>query len=354
MHLTAQIPEEIAERRRHQEQAYSMIRGALGREGTYETPAAGAAPTGAAPAGAPPDWYKRAAGGRMAGGEVALRGYTIDPEKVAQATIESPEFRIASRLTAESEQLLKREGPLWDDMQKSVMGPIIEGSASFMNEQAEAIRREYRRGGAARNRARMAMQQMRAQEAVSSAKQNQLWQSNMAMNQWARDNARTQLEFNQNWAANTAGVRDSFHRSLDQAGELMLQSLPQAARFAQAAHQISQQIHAENRAKARRIYSMAIGATAMLAGGAGFLAGGAFGISAGTFGQVAVRGAGMLAQESGLLTGGEASQLGQLGGLLFNRGGGSVYDIPGPAPGVYGGYATPTLRPTQRSGYAVG
>jgi hypothetical protein len=227
----------------------------------------------AAPVTGVPDLFQKAAPSKRAeavsyGGQVEqMRGTTIDPEAVARATIESPEFRIASRLTAESEQMLAREGPLWESMSKSITGPIIEGSAAFMSEQSEKLRREFARGGAARNRSRQAMQEIRVAEQVNKTRQTNLWNSSLALNQWARDNARTQLTFNQGWASNVAGVRDSFHDALDKAGQFMVEvAIPGSRSASLGADAISRIQHEQNRAKIKRIGSFAVGAIATVAG----------------------------------------------------------------------------------------
>lgn len=357
--LAGQIPEETMERRRQQEQAYSMIRSALGREGTYEAPAAGlgaAAPAaGAEAAGEPgagvPDLFQKASLGRTAGfaygGGKKTAGLTIDPAAVAKATMESPEFRMASRMTAEAEQLLKREGPLWDEMNKSVMGNIIEGASAQKRENAEALRRLYAKGGAARNRANQAIQEIRANERVNAIKQQNLWGANLALNQWSRDNARRQLEFNQDWAANTAGIRETFHDALDRAGEVFVGvALPETAKYATQAQTLSEEIHAENRVKANRIYKIAISAVATVAGGiGGGLAGGIMkgvggggtfaGVSAGTYGKVAGWGLENLLSSTGV-TSPDAfgGALGTIGQQLFSSAGTPT-----------GTYIPPHLRP---------
>jgi hypothetical protein len=331
--MSLQVPAEMEERRRGAEEAYTSIRAALGREGTYDTPEAGAA--GAAPTGTTPDLFKAATvsprAKALAGYQFqqeAYRGVTLDPEAVAGTVMGSPEFRIASRLTAESEQMLKREGPLWEELNSSVVGGIIEGSSAFMNEQSEFLRREYSRGGAARQRARQGMQMMRMQEKVNATKQQQLRDSSLALNQWARDNARTTLEFNQNWAQNLGGIRESFHNALDRAGELMVQSaIPNALGYSQQADVIAAKIHRENKAKAKKIYTMGVSAAAMVVGAAagtqtGTEIGAGLGISAETMGAVSEGlmgyGATSLLQAGGAIPAETAAGAGgTLGKLLF-------------------------------------
>jgi len=289
--ITIQETSEMKQRRMAQEEAYATIRSQLGAEGTYDTPTAGAGPTVGAPTDGT-DLFKTAELGRgirfASGATSAVAGQIPDPQKIAAMTLGSTEGRIASRLTAEAEQLIKREGPLWDEMSKSVMGPIIEGSASFMQEQAEGLRRMYARGGAARNRARQGMQQIRVAEQANRVKSTQLWNSKLALNQWARDNARTQLRFNESWASNAPGVRDSFYNHLDNISEFMIKTaLPMALDFQAGAVRVAEQQKAEKRAKIQKIAGFAIAAAAVLTGGLALAGVGAVGAggAAGLFGQ---------------------------------------------------------------------
>jgi len=305
--ITIQETSEMKQRRMAQEEAYATIRSQLGAEGTYDTPTAGAGPTAGAPTDGT-DLFKTAElarGIRFASGATsAVAGQIPDPQKIAALTLGSTEGRIASRLTAEAEQMLKREGPLWDEMSKSVMGPIMEGAASFMQEQAEGLRRQFARGGAARNRARQGMQQIRVAEQANRVRSTKLWNSSLALNQWSRDNARTQLEFNQQWAANAPGVRDSFYQHLDNITEFVVKTaLPTALGFQADAVRVAEQIKAEKRAKIQRIVGMVMAAVAVVSGGGAMAFAPALKAAAG--------GGGMMGMLSGA-----ASALGGGGGLL--------------------------------------
>lgn len=265
--MAIQTSQEMLERRASSEDALSQIRAALGSEGSYDTPT-GPPGTGPGTGGI----FKEHTLSKKVGivsGAVPVGKTNIDADALAKRVLGSTEGRIAGRMTAEAEQMLKREGPLWDEMQKSVVGPIIEGSAALMRESSEQLRREFAKGGAARNRARQGMEAFRRQESINQKRQTELWNSSMALNQWARDNARTQLDFNANWASNQAGIRETFHEGMDRAGRFFVETaLPTAGNFTQAADAISAQMHAEKRAKAKRIYSLAAGAVAIIAGAA--------------------------------------------------------------------------------------
>jgi len=305
---TLQETDEMKQRRMAQETAYAGLRSQLGAEGTYDTPTAGTPTAGAES----PDLFKQAEKGDVANLNKSLvtTGQIPDAQKIAALNLGSTEGRIASRLTAEAEQLIKREGPLWDEMSKSVTGPIMEGAASFMQEQSETLRRMYARGGAARNRARQGMQEIRVAEQANRARSTQLWNSSLALNQWARDNARTQLQFNEQWASNAPGIRNSFYEQLDNISKFMVESsIPMAMNLTAAGQQASDNRNAEKRAKMQKTLAMGIAAAAVITGGAALafapaLAGGAGGM-AGLMGGLS--GGGGIA--GGLLRGGISSAL---------------------------------------------
>jgi hypothetical protein len=334
--LAAAQPAEIRERRLAAEQAYGGILSRLGAPGTYDGAPAAAAP-GAPEAPAAPlsgkerkQWIRqrtkelRRQGvfkpGTAAKAEALRREETggfvtskvmdpaarkidvrytkpselqdvrkIDPESYMVQMEGSAQFRIASRLTAEAEQLVARKGELWNELVNFQQLPIIEAAAMMQRENAENIRRAMARGGAARRDAFAAVQQMRAQERINGEKVRALAAHRIELDQWARDNARTQLEWNQNWAANQAGVRESYNNAMDRASELMVSSaLPVMFASKQEAARFRQQAHEQNRNKVMRWVNGVVGVATMGAGIAGGLgmAGPLAAAGANIFGQI--------------------------------------------------------------------
>lgn len=267
--LAAAQPEEIRTRRQAAEESYQGVLNRLGAKGTYEN-VGGEAPamsalTGAASAqtgapGEPPQdlgiFKTEKAKSAQArdidpryASEANIADITrLDPSKTAKAVEGSAQFRIMSRLTAESEQLLARQGPLYEEMEKNLQNPIIEGSAAMARENAAELKRMMAKGGAARRGAFEAVQKMRQQEQVNSQRITAINQSRFALDNWARTNARTNLEFGQNWASNLGGVRESFNAAMDNAAALMTtEALPlmmgaqqQAMAYRRAAHKATQ------------------------------------------------------------------------------------------------------------------
>lgn len=252
-----EVPKETMERRERMEEAYTRLRGELGRPGTYEeVPGAEVAPI----EGAPPTEEAQAPLANLA---------NMSPEALTAYQKTTTEFQTMSRLTAEAQQLVARKGPLWEEMQQSVMGPIIEGSAAMLRDQAEVLRNEFARGGLRRSQAREAMLKMRNIEAANVQRTQNLWNASLALNQWARSFANEQItNYNKLYAENAGGIRDSFQDAMDRAGEVLVNSaIPRASEISTLAQQASMAEHQENRDKANRIYKIAGSALGAIAGG---------------------------------------------------------------------------------------
>lgn len=272
----AQQPEEIRERRTAAEGGLAALTTALGQKGTYDLPStAPSAPPSTPPVTGPTgllsqDGYKFAnlnakkkygkllekgyspeeAAGQLGankayeegglftkqktgvgvkgtGGKGGTQTTTLDTEAMLEQQKGSSMFRQVSRMVAESEQMLARSGPLWDEMMRSTQLPIIEGAAAASRENAEAIRKAMAKGGAARRDAFGAVQKIRAQEQVNMQKGQQLAQAHVEMDRWARENAKNVINFATGWAQNQAGIRESYHSAMDAATDLMAsKSLP--------------------------------------------------------------------------------------------------------------------------------
>lgn len=227
-------------------------------------------------------------------GKTSINAKVIDPEKFQKKVEGSTQFRLMSKLTAEAEQLVNREGPLYDEMINNLQLPIIEGSAALARENTDQLRRAMQRGGSARRGAFEAVQKIRQQERINSAKIQQLSQVRAGLDTWARENARSTLEFGQSWASNLGGIRESYQGAMDGAADLMLtKAMPlifraedSAAESERAAEQVRAQMHAANREKTGK-WVMGIMAVASIAmGGIGAM--GMMGMAgAGTMGKIA-------------------------------------------------------------------
>ena len=306
--LVAQAqPEEIRERRTAAEGVYGSVLSRLGAPGTYDTPTGGvpaSAPGGAAPtedSGIFKD--KELLAGRS--GIPGVSAKLIDKDKYMTQLEGSSQFRTMSRLQGEAEQLIAREGPLYDEMLNNIQLPIIEGNAAVARENADELGRAMARGGSARRNAFESIQKIRAQERQNSQKVQQLSQARFALDRWSRENAKTQLEFGQSWASNLAGVRESYQSAMDSASALMLNAAMPIMMESRAKYrQLSDQIHAEKRAKTGAWISGIMGVASLALGGMGAM--GAFAGSSGMLGKIG----GALEEHSGALAQTGMEQLG--------------------------------------------
>jgi hypothetical protein len=155
------------------------------------------------------------------GGKTGMTTLEVDQNKAKAAIENSSQFRVVSQMQAESEQMLNRQGPLYDDMMQSTQLPIIESSAALARENTENIRQAMARGGSARRDAFEAVQTIRAQDAANMQKGQALAQAHLQMDQWSRQYAQSTVAFSNNWAQNQAGIRESFLSGMDNAAALM-------------------------------------------------------------------------------------------------------------------------------------
>ena len=278
-----QQPEEIRERRSSAEDVLGALESRIGAPGTYDLPTAPTGPIAESPpeepiaetgllsrdgfkfgseshvrkyekflaSGNSPEEAAAKAGGEKTlyqdGGifkqqktatgradpNAATQGLTstvvLDKDKALAQMESSSAFRQVSRMMAESEQMLARSGPLYDEMMRSTQLPILEGSATLARENTEAIRKALQRGGAARRDGFAAIAKIRAQEQANATRGQALAKAHIEMDRWIRQNASETITFAHGWATNQAGIRESYHSAMDAASQLMTQSaLPMA------------------------------------------------------------------------------------------------------------------------------
>ncbi len=270
--LAAAQPEEIRTRRAAAEDTYNRVLGRLGAPGTYDQTTTGTAPNGilgtgtgaAAPPGSPEaasifktEKVKGAQAtdiDRRFASDANLQDVTkLDPEATLKSLEGTSQFRTMSKLQAESEQLVNREGPLWDEMIKNQQLPIIESSAAIARQNAEDVKRAMAKGGAARRAAFETVTKIREQERINSNKIQQIANARVALDQWSRTNAQNVIQFGQQWASNLGGIREQYNTAMDKASELMLTgALPQMADYSSKAAALRKQAHEEQRNKTMR------------------------------------------------------------------------------------------------------
>ncbi len=194
------------------------------------------------------------------------RTTALDPNKAKAKLESSSEFRQVSQMMAESEQMLNRTGPLYDEMIKSTQLPIIEGAAAAARENTENIRQAMARGGAARTAAFAAVQKIRAQDQINMQKGQALAQAHMNLDMWARDNAKNVINFATNWAQNQAGIRESYQKAMDHASDLMSESaLPFMFATQQKSFEYNQMHSAQRRSNVTKWVNFTLGIAAAVA-----------------------------------------------------------------------------------------
>lgn len=144
-----------------------------------------------------------------------VTGANLDPEAMASAVENTAGFRTVSRMVAEAEQLMNREGPLWDEINNSVVGGIYESNAAFQRQAMEQVSRAVARGGTARRVGLQMAQAFQVQEQVNRQRTGQLWQAKMGLEQWRSQAAQQVTSYSQKWVNNEAGMRDSFVNTLN-------------------------------------------------------------------------------------------------------------------------------------------
>jgi len=300
------------EQLRANEQASLYVFGALGQPGTYDAPSQYGGPlTSLTPAGLGGMYSGTGPllggtpitkSGAVTGADVAvtqkpqwkgtkewaLNDTITNPEALAASIKQSSGFRTVSKLVADAEQMMNKQGPLWNELNNSVIGSIYQASAATNRqalEQASAM--IARKGGAARTGMDW-VNRMRVQEGVNRDRTNTLWQAKLGLEQWTRDNAMKVQSFAQAWTSNHAGIRDSYTNALVNLRTFWSQTWPVAAaqmnqKATMRMQDASQTYYdAVNEANQMKIASIANGVSSLgkgLMGGMGGMGGGAGGLS---------------------------------------------------------------------------
>jgi hypothetical protein len=210
--------------------------------------------------------------------------FKLDPTKASAGLEGSSAFRQVSQMVAESEQLLSRSGPLYDEMIRSTQLPIIESAAAGQRENVEALRTAMARGGSARRDAFAAVQKMRMQDATNMKTGQALADAHMKLDLWTRDNAKNVINFSDQWSSNQAGVRDSFNAAMDNAANMMSST---ALPFMFTAVQQAQQYRDANSAASRnKVNKWISGVVNLVAGAVGEVYSGGSGQGVKDFGSM--------------------------------------------------------------------
>lgn len=262
------------------ERIYGDIMASLGRPGTYGGPAGVAMPGGVIRGAEDRPTYetltaeKGYAGLKGRGLPPSLKPFAevsqVDPEAMAAQIKSGAQFRIASQMTAEAEQLLQRKGPLYEQYQRSMQAPLMQRASRQMEDTMAQLDKDFARGGSARRSAMKSAMQIQAQLQTNEALGENLMQANVQLDAFARQRATDQLNFNMAWAANQAGVRQSYMDNFQRAADMMVsQAIPRATEITNTLLEMEQ---AEKSATLNKILGgvmMGVGVVGSLFGGAG-------------------------------------------------------------------------------------
>jgi hypothetical protein len=145
-----------------------------------------------------------------------------------------------SRMTAEAEQLLAQKGPLWDQLENSTLGQIMEGAAVQQREAMRDIRNRAAKGGSARRQALNDAQQLLTAERATQMRVQQTWQANLALFDTVRNYASKVQQENVRFIDGLPMIRQSYTQTLASITELQMSGYNQASAMSMAGHEARQ------------------------------------------------------------------------------------------------------------------
>lgn len=83
--------------------------------------------------------------------EALAKARQLDPDAMASLIKGGTQFQIASQMTAEAQQLIQREGPLYEQYKKSLHGPLMQRASRQLEDTMDQLNRDFARGGSARS-----------------------------------------------------------------------------------------------------------------------------------------------------------------------------------------------------------
>lgn len=331
------------------EESRQSVFGMLGAPGTYDvpgTPAGGGGGTAAAPSFA--DIYQKqdiapeaasmveyghlnnAAGWKFLHGG---RKGVLDPTKYAQEIAKSSSFRTQSKLQAQAEQLLSREGEEWQRLEQGTLGKISEDAATAVRESMRELKNDAAKGGTARRAALNEAQKIITIQRANEQRSRQTWQANINLDQYVRNVAMQTQQSNQRFLDNLPGIRQAYSNTMNNLSQMMTQyALPIASAASQRGYQARAAVGNKAKAFAEQLI---MSAGVMLVSAALPYVGPALGAAGSALGTIG----GALAGAGSAL----APALGAAGGLLGTVGGavgtgiGAVGSVLGGTLGVAGG-----------------
>jgi len=224
------------------EKARANVFGMLGAPGTYGTPGTPGAPAGAQPPGTG-DYYQGGETFGESGSSLAMAqfrggGYSpevaawksragiLDPEKYAAEVGKTSAFRQVSGRIAEAEQLVNREGPMWDMLENSTYGVIAEGMGRQYRDEIREIKNRAASGrqSGARNIAREEASYMMAQERKNQQLTDLTFKANIALFDLTRTNQEKALDMGYKLVDNLPEIRAQYSQTMSNLAGMMSQT----------------------------------------------------------------------------------------------------------------------------------
>ncbi|KKL03746.1 hypothetical protein LCGC14_2623050, partial [marine sediment metagenome] len=229
---------------------------ALGAPGTYGPGAPGVSGTGGGGGGifntsggglSEKDQSLKAFGNWGGGDQLkGAREGIIDPNAYTAKLSQSSIFRQQSQQVAESEQLLNREGPLWDRLENSVLGTIHEGAALQLRDATRRLRNDMAKGGTARRTALNEARQMIVDQNAMSMRVKQTWEANIRLNEYVQQNFERVRDGSMKFTDALPGLNDAYRTSMNNTALMAIDATKAAAAMAGEAYDLRMSQQAVN------------------------------------------------------------------------------------------------------------
>ena len=189
------------------------------------------------------NWSAEAGGGGQIGG---AREGIIDPNAYTAKLSQSSIFRQQSQQVAESEQLLNREGPLWDRLENSVLGEIHEGSALQLRETMRRLKNNFAKGGSARRIAVNEGREIMAMQDAMTSRVNQVWRANIRLNEYVQQNFERVRDGSMKFTDALPGLNEAYRTSMNNTALMAIDATKAAAAMAGEAYDLRMSQQAVN------------------------------------------------------------------------------------------------------------
>ena len=181
-------------------------------------------------------------GGQLEG----TREGILDPEKYRDELMKSPLFQGQSFQVAQANQLLAKEGPLWDKLNNSIMGQIHEGAALQLRDTMRQLKNNYAKGGTARRTAVNEFQSIMAQENAMRTRTQETWQANLKLHDYVQQNFERVRNGSLAFVDALPLVNDSYRTAMQASAALSVQAAQTAGFLAGQAYDLRMSQQAVN------------------------------------------------------------------------------------------------------------